>query len=70
MAANIYVYIKFRFPYIYDIYLENRTNEKWQLPFVYFKWKTETADFRWFAANENRKQKFFLLVQKTINNNR
>jgi hypothetical protein len=30
---------------------ENGTNGKWQSPFVCCKWKTETANFRLFAAN-------------------
>jgi hypothetical protein len=33
---------------------------KRQFPFVCCKWKTETANFRLFAANGNEKWKFYL----------
>jgi hypothetical protein len=36
-----------------------RQHPKWQLSFVCCKWKTETANFRLFAANGTRKRKFF-----------
>jgi hypothetical protein len=47
--------------------VENRTNRKQQLLFVCYKWKTETENFRLFAAKENGKWKFFFLVRQTIN---
>jgi hypothetical protein len=46
---------------------ENRTNRKRQLLFVFCKRKTETANFRLFAANENRKRTFVFLGPQRIN---
>jgi hypothetical protein len=46
---------------------ENRTNGKQQLLFVCCKRKTETANFRLFAANRNGKRKFVFLGQQMIN---
>ncbi len=42
----------------------NGTNGKWQLLFVCCKLKTETANFRLFAANWNRNVSLFSLVNK------
>jgi hypothetical protein len=57
--------------------MDNRTNKKRQLPFVFCKLKTEMANFRLFAANgkhmfyaENGNQTFVFLVQQTTNGNR
>jgi hypothetical protein len=47
----------------------NGTNGKRQLPFVYCKRKTETKNFRLFAANGNRKWKFVFLGRQTKNSN-
>jgi hypothetical protein len=49
---------------------ENVTSGKRQLPFVFCKRKTETANLRFVAANVNGKQKFVFLGRQTINGNR
>ncbi len=49
---------------------KNVTNGKRKIPFVYCKRKTETANFRSFAANGNGKQMFVVLGLQTINGNR
>jgi hypothetical protein len=46
---------------------ENGTNGKRQLPFDSYKRKTEAANIRLFAANENEKLKFVFLDWLTIN---
>ncbi len=54
-----------------NIYTENRTNGKLQLPFVCCKRKTETANFRLYCtANGNRKRNFVFLGQQMINSSR
>jgi hypothetical protein len=47
--------------------MENGTNTKRQLPYVCCEQKTETANFRLFAANGNGKRKFVFLGRPTIN---
>jgi hypothetical protein len=47
-----------------------KLTEKWQLPFTWFKWKIETANFLLFAANGNKKWKFVFLGWKRITGNR
>jgi hypothetical protein len=54
-------------------YTQNGTNGKYgkrQFLIVCCKQKAETANFRLFAANENRKRKFVSLGRQTINGNR
>jgi hypothetical protein len=51
---------------------EKSTNGKQKLPFVFCKQKTETTNFRLFAANGNGKHQrtFVFLGRQTINGNR
>jgi hypothetical protein len=49
---------------------ENGTNGKWQHPFVCCRRKTETANFRLFAANGNGKGKCVLHSRQKTNDNR
>jgi hypothetical protein len=48
---------------------ENGTNGRWQVPFVFCKRKTETANFGFVTANGNGKWKFVFLGQQMINGN-
>jgi hypothetical protein len=48
----------------------NSAKGKRQLPFVFCKWKTETANFCLFAAHGNRKQMFVFLSRQMMNGNR
>ncbi len=50
--------------------MENGTNGKRKFPFICCKRKMETANFRFFAANGNRKRMFDFLGRQTINDNR
>ncbi len=66
---HIYVYTCFWFN-IYTRKKENRANEKQQVLFVFCKHKKETgANFRLFAANRNKKLKFFVLGRQMIYGN-
>ncbi len=49
-----------------DIYKENETNRKWQLPFVCCKQKTEITNFNMYPAKENGKQKLVFLGGKRL----
>ncbi len=51
-------------------YIKNGANERWQLLFICCKQTTETANFRLFAANGKRKQKFVSFGRQMINGNR
>jgi hypothetical protein len=48
-------------------HFRNSANGKRQLSFVFCKQKTETANFRLFVANRNRKRTFVFLGWQTIN---
>jgi hypothetical protein len=51
-------------PCIYVSMFPEFQNRKMQLPFVSCKRKTETENFRLFAANGNGKRKFIFLGSK------